>query len=99
MLEILKNIGNAYIEFVSRITTKKWKLYIYFQKQCVKVIKVDDDEKPLGKVYALDIWFKKHIFLTNHAKVVLLPTRILFNDSSKRATHVESILYEGVDIE
>lgn len=99
MLGILKKIGGFFTEIVNGITNKKWKLYIYYKSQCVKVLKVDGEERPIRKAYVVDVWFKKHIFCTNHAKVVLVPMRILFFDKDKKVTHVESILYEGVDVE
>jgi len=96
MLEKIKTIFN---NIKTRFTNKKWKLYIYYLNQCVKMIKVDADEKPLKKAYVLNVWFRKHIFKTNYAKVVLVPMRILYHNDITRETHVESKLYEGVDVE
>lgn len=99
MLRILKKIGDYFTKIVNRITAKNWKLYIYYKSQCVKMIRVTGEERPIKKAYVLDVWFKKHIFFTNHAKVVLAPIKILFFDETKKVIHVESILYEGDDVE
>ena len=78
---------------------KKWKLNFYYRSQWVKTIHISENEKPLSKVYVCRILFRKHLFATNYAKVVLLPIRILFNDPIKKEIHIESILYEGVEAE
>jgi len=82
----------------TKFTSKKWKLFLYYEKQCVKVLKVTENERPIKKAYVVNVWFRKHIFMTNYAKVVLVPMRVLYYDKDKRETHLESILYEGAEI-
>lgn len=100
---MLDNIKNALMKIINNIknrltTDKRWKLKIYYYGQLVKTVKVDEHDKPLGKVYVCSIWFRKHIFKAIHATVVLVPMKVLYANKDKRETHVESILYEGDDL-
>lgn len=78
---------------------KKWKMYLYASNQCVKCIKIDDEESPFENVYIIRILFKKHIIGTNFGKVIVKPVKLKYTDNEHKKIHVETKLYEGVDIE
>lgn len=81
-----------------KIFKKKWKMYLYAENQCVKKIKISDEEEPFEKVYIINIWFKKHIVGTNFTKVVVKPFKLKCTNDKKKEIHVEAKLYEGVEI-
>lgn len=77
---------------------KKWKLYIYASNQCIKAIKINDDENPFEKTYAISVYCKKHIFGSNFAKIIVKPIRLKYTNEAKKQIHIEAKLYEGVEI-
>lgn len=81
-----------------KIKKRKWKMYLYAENQCIKKIKINDDEEPFEKVYIVNIYFKKHILGTNFAKVVVKPYKLKCTNESQKEIHIEAKLYEGVEI-
>lgn len=101
--KIIKTFKSKMINCIKNIKTrlkkaKKWKIYIYLNNQCVKRIKVNETFKPMEEFYIITIYGKKHILGTNKAKVVLRYDKLKYTDNDKKSTHIETKLFEGVDI-
>lgn len=77
---------------------KKWTLYLYYSGVLIKKVKIDKDEAPSENNYAVNVYFKKHLFGTNKAGIVVKPIRILKNDELKRKTYWGTTLETGIEI-
>ncbi len=77
----------------------EWKLKLYYMHILVKTIKVKTEDITSNKIieqrFPIRIWFKKHIFKTIVASVVLQPIKQLKLDENKKEWHLECVLYEG----
>ena len=77
---------------------KKWKLYLYYDGVLVKKLKIDENEEPKKNGYAVRVYFKKFLFRTNIASVILRPVVLLKNNESEKKTYWGTILEQGVDV-
>ena len=77
---------------------KRYKIYLYLRNQCVKKIYLRvNDEMP--KEYIINVYGKKHILGTNRkVKLVVKPVKLKYSDDVKRELHIETKLFEGVDM-
>ena len=77
---------------------KKWKLYLYYDGVLVKRVLLDEDEEPLKNSYVVRAYFKKYLFRTNIANVILRPVLLLKNDDKNKKTYWGTILEPGVNV-
>lgn len=78
---------------------KKWTLYLYLKGQCVDKRKIDKEFAPMGKFYIVKVRGMKHLLGTNRkVQIVVQSYKYKLTDEKKREAHVETLIYEGVDI-
>ena len=77
---------------------KKWKLYLYYNGILIKKVRIDADEAPANNNYVANVYFKKKLFGSNIANVIVKPVRILKNDEKKRKTYWGTVLETGTEI-
>jgi hypothetical protein len=85
--------------FFKKNKKKLWKVYLYFNNQCIKVIKVPAKFNPLEHFYIETLWFKKHLIGTN------LPTKMVFKyykykytDNKNKEVHIEVLPFDGLEM-
>ena len=78
---------------------KKWDLYLYLNGQCIDKRKIDKDFAPMGKFYIAKVRGMKHLLGTNRkVQIVVQSYKYKLTDEKKREAHIETLIYEGVDI-
>lgn len=78
---------------------KKWTLYLYLNGQCINKRKIDKDFAPMGKFYIVKVRGMKHLLGTNRmVQIVVQSYKYKFTDEKKKEAHIETLIYEGVDI-
>lgn len=81
------------------INKKKWTLYLYLNGQCIDKRKIDKDFAPMGKFYIVKVRGMKHLLGTNRkVQIVVQSYKYKLTDEKKREAHIETLIYEGVDI-
>lgn len=81
------------------INNKKWTLYLYLNGQCIDKRKIDKDFAPMGKFYIVKVRGMKHLLGTNRkVQMVVQSYKYKLTDEKKREAHIETLIYEGVDI-
>lgn len=115
MIELLKNMienisaffNNIFDKIVKKIqkiekcyeNSKKWKLYLYLNGQCIKCLKIDKDFAPMNKIYVVKVKNMKHLVGTNKSvQMVVRSYRYKYTDEIKKTAHIEVIMYEGVEV-
>lgn len=102
--DISLNIFDKIVENVQKlkkylINNKKWTLYLYLNGQCIDKRKIDKDFAPMGKFYIVKVRGMKHLLGTNRkVQIVVQSYKYKLTDEKKREAHVETLIYEGVDI-
>lgn len=79
---------------------KKWKLYLYYSGVLIKIIKVKEQEaSEIGQnSYAFNVYFKKRLFGSNKAGVIVRPVRLLKTDEKKKKTYWGTMFETGIEI-
>ena len=78
---------------------KKWTLYLYLNGQCIDKRKINKDFAPMGKFYIVKVRGMKHLLGTNRkVQIVVQSYKYKLTDEKKREAHIETLIYEGVDI-
>ena len=77
---------------------KKWTLYLYYNGVLIKKLKIDENEAPAENNYVVNVWFKKQLFKSNLAGVIVRPIRLLKNDEKRRKTYWGTTLETGIEI-
>lgn len=77
---------------------KRWKLYLYLNNICIKKIYIEEDLKPKDEIFVINVWFKKNIFNSNHVKIVVHPTKLIYTSYKNKSTHWEFDYEKGIDI-
>lgn len=77
---------------------KKWKLYLYYSGILIKIIRIKEQEAPKDNSYSVNVYFKKRLFGSNKAGVIVRPIRLLKNDEKKRKTYWGTTFETGIDI-
>lgn len=77
---------------------KKWSLYLYFNGTLIKKLRIDENEAPAENSYAVTTFFKKKLFGSNIAGVVVRPVRLLKNDEKNRKTYWGTVLETGIEV-
>ena len=81
------------------INNKKWTLYLYLNGQCIDKRKIDKDFAPMGKFYVVKVRGKKHLVGTNKmVQIIVQSYKYKLTNEKKREAHIETLIYEGVDI-
>ena len=81
------------------INNKKWTLYLYLNGQCIDKRKIDKDFAPMGKFYVVKVRGMKHLLGTNRkVQIVVQSYKYKLTNEKKREAHIETLIYEGVDI-
>lgn len=81
------------------INNKKWTLYLYLNGQCIDKRKIDKDFAPMGKFYIVKVRGMKHLLGTNRkVQIVVQSYKYKLTNENKREAHIETLIYEGVDI-
>ena len=84
---------------LTRKANKKWNLYLYLNGQCIDKRKIDKDFAPMGKFYIVKVRGMKHLLGTNRkVQIVVQSYKYKLTDENKREAHIETLIYEGVDI-
>ena len=81
-----------------KLLKKKWKLYLYYNGVLIKKLRIDEDEAPAQNSYVVNVWFKKQLFKSNLAGVIVRPIRLLKNDEKHRKTYWGTTLETGIEI-
>ena len=78
---------------------KKWSLYLYLNGQCIDKRKIDKNFAPMGKFYIVKVRGMKHLLGTNRkVQIVVQSYKYKLTDEKKKEAHIETLIYEGVDI-
>jgi hypothetical protein len=102
--DILLNIFDKIVEKAQKlkkylINNKKWTLYLYLNGQCIDKRRIDKDFAPMGKFYIVKVRGMKHLLGTNRkVQIVVQSYKYKLTDEKKREAHIETLIYEGVDI-
>lgn len=98
------NICDEIVKKIQKIkkyyeNSKKWKLYLYLNGQCIKCLKIDKNFAPMNKIYVVKVKNKKHLLGTNRpVQIVVRSYKYKYTDEVKKTAHIEVIIYEGVEI-
>lgn len=84
---------------VKEIKNKNWKLYLYYNGVLIKKLKIKPGDEPANNSYVFNVYFKKHLFGSIKAGVIVKPVRILKNDEASRKTYWGTTLEKGVGVE
>lgn len=86
-------------KIINKLKSRKWKLFLYLNNQCIAKMKIDEDFAPMNKIYVLKVRGMKHLLGTNHkVQIVVESYKYKFTDNDKKESHIEVKLFEGVDI-
>ena len=98
------NIFNEIVKKLQKIekcyeNSKKWKLYLYLNGQCIKCLKIDKEFAPMNKIYVVKVRNKRHLLGTNKpVQIVVRSYKYKYTDEVKKTAHIEVIMYEGVEV-
>ena len=101
---IFNKIIGKIAEFMQKMKSyyennKKWNLYLYLNGQCIDKRKIDKDFAPMGKFYIVKVRGMKHLLGTNRkVQIVVQSYKYKLTDEKKKEAHIETLIYEGVDI-
>ena len=111
MRTLIKRISTIFNKLIGKITehmkkmksnyenNKKWNLYLYLNGQCIDKRKIDKDFAPMGKFYIVKVRGMKHLLGTNRkVQIVVQSYKYKLTDEKKKEAHIETLIYEGVDI-
>ena len=111
MRTLIKKISDIFTIIIDKIVekaqklklyygnNKKWNLYLYLNGQCIDKRKIDKDFAPMGKFYVVKVRGMKHLLGTNRkVQIVVQSYKYKLTDEKKREAHIETLIYEGVDI-
>lgn len=77
----------------------KYKLYLFYKNQKVKILYVDENYKVLSSLYIVNVYFKKHLFGNYIVKTILQPVNLKFMDKEAKKIYIEVDDYVGGEIE
>lgn len=77
---------------------KDWTLYLYYSGVLIKKLKINENEAPAENSYVINVYFKKKIFGSNIAGVIVKPIRLLKNDEKNKKTYWGTTLETGIEI-
>ena len=77
---------------------RKWTLYLYYNGILVKKLKINENEAPAENSYAITVYFKKKMFGSNKAGIIVNPLRILKNDEVHKRTYWGVVFEMGKEV-
>lgn len=77
---------------------KKWTLYLYYSGILIAKRRIDENEAPAENSYVITTHFKKKLFGSNRAGVIVRPVRLLKNDENKKRTYWGTTFETGIEI-
>lgn len=77
---------------------KKWTLYLYYSGILIKKLKIEEQEAPADNSYVVNVYFKKKLFGSNVAGVIVRPIRLLKNDEKNKKTYWGVTFETGTEI-
>jgi hypothetical protein len=83
---------------VKEIKSRRWTLYLYYNGVLIKKKKIAPGEEPANNNYVVNVYFKKKLFGSNIAGVIVKPVRLLRNDEKSRKTYWGTTLETGIDV-
>ena len=111
MRTLIKRISTIFNKLIGKIAelmkklrlnyenNKKWNLYLYLNGQCIDKRKIDKNFAPMGKFYIVKVRGMKHLLGTNRkVQIVVQSYKYKLTDEKKKEAHIETLIYEGVDI-
>ena len=111
MRTLIKRISTIFNKLIGKISelmqkiksnyenNKKWNLYLYLNGQCIDKRKIDKNFAPMGKFYIVKVRGMKHLLGTNRkVQIVVQSYKYKLTDEKKKEAHIETLIYEGVDI-
>ena len=111
MRTLIKQISTIFNKLIGKISelmqkiksnyenNKKWNLYLYLNGQCIDKRKIDKNFAPMGKFYIVKVRGMKHLLGTNRkVQIVVQSYKYKLTDEKKKEAHIETLIYEGVDI-
>ena len=111
MRTLIKKISAIFNKLIGKISelmqkiksnyenNKKWNLYLYLNGQCIDKRKIDKNFAPMGKFYIVKVRGMKHLLGTNRkVQIVVQSYKYKLTDEKKKEAHIETLIYEGVDI-
>ena len=77
---------------------RKWTLYLYYNGVLIAKKRIKENEAPAEHGYVCMTHFKKKIFGSNRAGVIVRPIRLLKNDENKKRTYWGTTFETGIEI-
>ena len=99
-MELLKGLIKFTDSIITKITkSDKWKLYLYYQGQCIKRLYVDEDFQPMEHFYVVKVRGMNHLLRTNRkVQIIVRYFKYKLTDNDKKEVHIETINFEGSDL-
>lgn len=86
------------MKFIKRLFKRKWKLYLYYNGVLIKKVRINENEAPAENSYVVRTYFKKKIFGSNTANVIVKPVRLLKNDEKRKRTYWGTTFETGIQV-
>lgn len=77
---------------------RRWTLYLYYSGILIAKIKIKENEAPAENSYIVMTHFKKKLFGSNRAGIIVRPIRILKNDEKHKKTYWGTTFETGIEI-
>lgn len=75
-----------------------WTLFIYYNGQLIKKIKVDENFKPMENFYYITVKGFKHIFGKRKVSLLFQYNKYKMTNNEKKQVHIEVKINEGSDV-
>ena len=76
----------------------KWTLFIYYNGQLIKKIKVDENFKPMENFYYIRVKGFKHMFGKRKVSLLFQYNKYKMTNNEKKQVHIEVKINEGSDV-
>lgn len=76
----------------------KWTLFIYYNGQLIKTIKVDENFKPMENFYYITVKGFKHMFGKRKVSLLFQYNKYKMTNNEKKQVHIEVKINEGSDV-
>ena len=77
---------------------RKWTLYLYYNGVLIAKKRIKENEAPAENSYVVVTHFKKKIFGSIRAGVIVRPIRLLMNDEKHKRTYWGTTFETGIEI-
>lgn len=102
--DAIKKLIQAIKKVVKKVIVKitksdKWKLFLYYKGQCIKVMYVDEEFKPMEHFYKIKVKNLEHLIGTdNKTQIIVQYYKYKMTDNDKKEVHIETVINEGSDL-